>query len=74
MTRRVVLLLFGGVEEVPVSELLGKTVTSLEVWGNMEELRFSAPITVYFMYHEQDAASRYRSRTSAASWNICWTA
>ena len=26
-----------GVEEVPVSELLGKTVTSLEVWGNMEE-------------------------------------
>ena len=29
-----------GAEEVPVSELLGKTVTSLEVWGNMEELRF----------------------------------
>ena len=43
-----------GVEEVPVSELLGKTVTSLEVWGNMEELRFfCSDHTVYFMYHEQ---------------------
>ena len=43
-----------GAEEVPVSELLGKTVTSLEVWGNMEELRFfCSDHTVYLMYHEQ---------------------
>ncbi|MCD7907934.1 MAG: hypothetical protein LUH04_09710 [Clostridium sp.] len=43
-----------GAEEVPVSELLGKMVTSMEVLGDREELRlFCSDRTAYFMYHEQ---------------------
>lgn len=43
-----------GAVEVPVTELLGRTVTSLEVLEDGEELRFfCSDGTVYFMYHEQ---------------------
>lgn len=43
-----------GAKEVPVTELLGRTVTSLEMLEDGEELRFfCSDKTAYFMYHEQ---------------------